>query len=45
MFGLIKKMFIRLLTDLVNGSNHAKCVSLGNQKFMIQSTLLNLNPN
>ena len=45
MFGLIKKMFIRLLTDLVNGSNHTKCVSLCNQKFMIQSTLLNLNPN
>ena len=45
MFGLIKKMFIRLLTDLVNGSNHTKCVSLGNQKFMIQSTLRNLNPN
>ena len=45
MYGLIKKMFIRLLTDLVNGSNHTKCVSLGNQKFMIQSTLRNLNPN
>ena len=32
MFGLIKKMFIGLLTGLVNGSNHAKCVSLTNQK-------------
>ena len=28
MFGLIKKMFIRLLTDLVNAPNHTKCVSL-----------------
>ena len=45
MFGLIKKMFIRLLTDLLNGSNHRKCVSLSNQKCMIQSTFINLNPN
>ena len=27
MFGLIKKIFIGLLTGLVNGSNHKKCVS------------------
>ena len=26
MFGLIKKMFIWLLTGLVNQSNHKKCV-------------------
>ena len=31
MFGLIKKIFIGLLTGLVNGSNHKKCVSLCNQ--------------
>ena len=31
MFGLIKKMFIGLLTSLVNASNHARCVSLSNQ--------------
>ena len=30
MFWLIKKMFIGLLTGLVNGSNHTKCVSLNN---------------
>ena len=36
MFGLIKKIFICLLTGLVNGSNHKKCVSFSNQKFMIQ---------
>ena len=28
MFGLIKKMFIGLLTNIVNASNHAECVSL-----------------
>ena len=32
MFVLIKKIFIGLLTGLVNGSNHTKCVSLSNQK-------------
>ena len=31
MFGLIKKMFIGLLTSLVNASNHARCVFLSNQ--------------
>ena len=45
MLGLIKKMFVRLLTGLVNGSNHTKCVSLSNQKCMTQPTLINLNPN
>ena len=38
-------MFIGLLTGLVNGTNHAKCVSLRNQKCMIQPTLINLHPN
>ena len=45
MFGLIKKIFIGLLTGLVNGSIHTKCVSLSNQKCMIQPTLINLYPN
>ena len=45
MFGLIKKIFIGLLTGLVNGSNHTKCVSLNNQKWMIPPTLINLHPN
>ena len=45
MFGLIKKIFIGLSTGLVNGSNHAKCVSLSNQKCEIQPTLTNLYPN
>ena len=39
-FGLIKKIFIGLLTGLVNRSNHTKCVLLSNQKCMIQPTLL-----
>ena len=32
MFCLIKKVFTGLLTGLVNGSNHTKCVLLSNQK-------------
>ena len=43
--GLIKKIFIGLLTGLVNGCNHRMCVSLSNQKCEIQSTLTNLHPN
>ena len=34
MFWLIKKIFIGLLTGLVYGSNHTKCVSFSNQKCM-----------
>ena len=45
MFGLVKKIFLGLLTGLVNGSNYTKCVSLSNQNCMIQSTLINLHPN
>ena len=45
MFRLIKKIFIGLLTGLVDRSNHTKCVSLSNQKCMIQPTLINLDPN
>ena len=36
---LIKKRLIGLLTGLVDGSNQAKCVSLGNQKRITQPTL------
>ena len=45
MFGLIKKMFIGLLTSIERCSNHTKCVSLSNQKFMTQPTPINLYPN
>ena len=38
-------MFIGLLTGLVNGSNHTDCVSLSNQKCMIQPTLIYFHPN
>ena len=31
MFGIIKKMFIVLLTRIVNGSDDTKCVFLSNQ--------------
>ena len=44
MVGLIKKIFIGLLTGIVSASNHTKCMSLRNQKCMIQPTL-NLYPN
>ena len=37
MFGLIKKVFIGLLTDLVSASNYTKCSSLSNQKCMTNS--------
>ena len=45
MFGLINKMFIVLLSNIVNGSNHTKYISLSNQKCIIQPTLINLDPN
>ena len=45
MFRLIKKFFIGLLTGLVNGSNHTKCVSSSYQKCMTRPTLINLHPN
>ena len=45
MFGIIKKMFIVLSSNIVKGSNHTKCVSLSSQKCMTQPTLMNLHPN
>ena len=45
MFGLIRKIFIGLLSSIVNASNHTKCLSLSNQKYKIQLTLINLHPN
>ena len=40
MFGLIMKIFIGLLTGLVNGSNYRKCVPIRNQKCMIEPIVL-----
>ena len=45
MFGIIKKMFIVLLSSIGNAPNHTKYVSLSNQKSEIQPTLINLHPN
>ena len=43
MFGITKKLFIGLLKDpQLNGSDHTNCVSLRNQKCMIQPNLINL---
>ena len=39
MFGLIQKIFIGLLSSIVNASNHIKCVLLSNQKCEIRPTL------
>ena len=36
---------MRLLISIVNESNHRKCVSLSNQKCMIQPVLINFHPN
>ena len=44
MLGLIKQLFIRLLANIVNASNHAKYIALTNQQCMIQPALLNLHP-
>ena len=38
-------MFIVLLSNLVNGSNHTKFLSLSNQKSMTLPTIINLHPN
>ena len=42
MRGLIEKTFIGLLISIVNISNHTKSISLSNQKFRTQPTLINL---
>ena len=41
----MKKIFIRLLTDIASASNDTKCVSLSSQKCMTQPSLINLYPN
>ena len=45
MFGLIKKEFIGLLTDIVSASNDTKCMLLSNQKCMTKPIHINLHPN
>ena len=45
MFEIITKMFIIVLSNIVNASNRAKCGLLNNQKYEIQPTLIDLHPN
>ena len=45
MFGFNKTIFIKLLTSIVNASNHTNHVSLTNQKCITRPTLINLHPN
>ena len=40
--GLIKKIVMELLINIVNASNHTKCVSLSNEKSMNEP--INLHP-
>ena len=40
-----EKLFIRLLPSIVNVSNYLKRVSLSNQKYKTQPTVINLHPN
>ena len=42
MFGFIKKIFIRLFSIMINGSNRAKSISLSYQKCTTQPNLINL---
>ena len=44
MFGLIKKMFVGLLTRIVSTTNQTKYVSLSSQKSTNQSIFINLHP-
>ena len=41
----MKKLFIVLMINIVNACNHTRCLSLSNQKSIIQPTLINLHPN
>ena len=45
MFRSIKKILTGILISIVTASNHTKCVSLSNQKCLIQLTLINLHHN
>ena len=44
MLRLIKKTFMGLSISTTNASNHAKCVSLSNEKCLVQPTLISLHP-
>ena len=42
--GIIKKIFIVLLSNIDNGSNHKICWPFKNQECMTQHSLINLHP-
>ena len=44
MFKITQKMFIVLLSNIVSGSNHTKCVSLSIQKCMTKLNIISLHP-
>ena len=47
MFDFVKNIFMGLLTTncVVRAFSHAKCVSLSNQRYMSQPTIVSLHPN
>ena len=45
MFGFIKKIFVVLLTSIVNTFNHTKRVFLSNQQCKTRVTVIHLHPN
>ena len=45
MLRLIKQLFMGLLINIINASNHTKCISLKDQQCMIQPTLINFHAN
>ena len=44
MFRIHEKIFIKLLTSIINASNQTKFVSLNNQQFMTQPALVIIHP-
>ena len=45
MLKIIQKMFIVLLSNIVSGSNHTKCISLSIQKCITKLNIISLHPN
>ena len=43
MHEITEKMFIVLLTSIVNPSKHSKCLSLNNQKYLLLLTYILMN--
>ena len=45
MFGLIQKIFFVLISNIVNGPNHTKCVLLSSSECITPNALINLHSN